>query len=330
MKTSISTSAPGPRLGIWRSNLPLTFSLCALTFALASGCATRPLTKQGREDLSAPPPVTAKAWAITDGRTGKLLWGHNADEPRKSASTTKMMCAYVVLLLAENNPAVLDERVTFSKLADDTVGSTADIKAGESLTVSDALRGLMLPSGNDAGNALAEHFNSRFAPPDDVMLKFGLDSTNLTTRVNFIAEMNRVARRLGLANTKYRSSFGDGGTEQDRTTTVRDLTQLAWHAMKLPRFREIVATRKYECEVRTPDDGTRRAEWTNTNQLLGLNLDYDGVKTGTTTQAGTCLVSRGNRSGDQLIIATLGSESENGRYVDQRNLYRWAWRQRGH
>jgi D-alanyl-D-alanine carboxypeptidase (penicillin-binding protein 5/6) len=330
MKTPIRAATPTTRFGVRRLNLPLTFGLCALAFALAPGCATRPLTKYGREDLSAPPPVTAKAWAIADGRTGKLLWGHNADEPRKSASTTKMMCAYVILLLAETKPAVLDERVTFSKLADDTAGSTADIKVGESLPVRDCLRGLLLPSGNDAGNALAEHFNARFAPPEDAMLKFGLDNTNLTTRANFIAEMNRVAWRIGLTNTKYRSSFGDGGTEQDRTTTTRDLTRLAWHAMKLPRFRKIVATRKYECEVRTPDGGTRKADWTNTNQLLGLDTGYDGVKTGTTTQAGTCLVSRGSHGGDQLIIATLGSESENGRYVDQRNLYRWAWRQRGH
>lgn len=305
------------------------FSAVFALLWLQVGCATRPLTRQGREDLSAPPPVTAKAWAITDGRTGKLLWGFNADEPRKSASTTKMMCAYVVLLLAENSPAVLDERVTFSKLADDTAGSTADIKAGESLTVRDCLRGLMLPSGNDAGNALAEHFNARFAPPDDAMLNFGLDNTNLVTRVNFIAEMNRVARRLGLANTKYRSSFGDGGTEQDRTTTTRNLTQLAWHAMKLPRFREIVATQKYKCDVRTPDGGTRQAEWANSNQLLGLGLGYDGVKTGTTTQAGACLVSRGNRGNDQLIVALLGSDP-NARYVETRALYRWAWRQRGH
>jgi D-alanyl-D-alanine carboxypeptidase (penicillin-binding protein 5/6) len=307
--------------------LSLAFSLCALAFTVSSGCATRPVA--GVEDLSAPPPVAAKAWAIADGRTGRLLWGFNADEPRKSASTTKMMCAYVVLLLAEKDPGVLDEQVTFSRLADETTGSTADIKAGESLAVRDCLRGLLLPSGNDAGNALAEHFNARLAKPDAAMLRFGLDNTNLVTRAHFIAEMNRVARRLGLTNTKYRSSFGDGGTEADRTTTVRDLTQLAWHAMQNPRFREIVGTRRYDCEVRTPEGGTRTAIWENSNHLLGLDAGYDGVKTGTTTQAGTCLVSRGNRNGEQLILALLGSESDNGRYVDSRNLYRWAWQKRG-
>jgi D-alanyl-D-alanine carboxypeptidase (penicillin-binding protein 5/6) len=66
--------------------------------------------------------------------------------------------------------------------------------------------------------------------------------------------------------------------------------------------------------------------WTNTNQLLGVE-GYDGVKTGTTNQAGQCLVSSGRRGDDQVLIVVLGSAD---RYVDSRNLYRWAWLKRGH
>lgn len=303
---------------------------CSLSLLLVCGCASVQKSDSHDKSLQSPPPVTAKAWAIADGKTGKLLWGFNADEPRKSASTTKMMCAHVVLSLAKKNPAVLDERITFSKLADATSGSTADIKAGESLTIRDCLYGLLLPSGNDAGNALAEHFNSRFAPPDATMRKFGLDGTNFSTRVNFIAEMNRVARRIGLKNTIYRSSYGDGGTEKDRTTTTRDLTRLAWTAMKNPLFRSYVATRRHEGEVSMPNGDVRKAIWKNTNELLELNAGYDGVKTGTTTQAGQCLVSSGHRNGDHLIIAVLGCETEKGRYVDTQNLFQWAWTMRGH
>ena len=141
---------------------PLAVTLLAVAFA-AAGCAT------ARKSVP-PPTVTAKAWAIADGKTGRLLWGFNADTPCKSASTTKMMCAFVILQLAAREPAVMDETVTFSKLADATAGTTSGIKAGESVPVRDCLYGLLLPSGNDAGNALAEHFNSRFAPPDQAML----------------------------------------------------------------------------------------------------------------------------------------------------------------
>ena len=287
-----------------------------------------PMLPALEEDLTAPPVVTASAWAIADARTGNVLWGHHDTEPRKAASTTKMMCAYTVLLLAEKAPATLDEWMTVSTLAGTTAGTTAALKPGESVQVKDALYGLLLPSGNDAGNALAEHFHPRLAPPDEEMRSRGLADPGLSTRAHFIAEMNRVARRIGLGGTIYRSSFGDGGTEQDRTTTARDLCQLAWMAMQMPVFRELVGTRRHEAEVRGPDGTIRQAVWENSNNLLALDLGYDGIKTGITNQAGHCLVASGHRGADQLYIVVLGSTSDESRYADARNLFRWAWAQR--
>lgn len=122
------------------------------------------LTTHKADDLAGPPIVSAKAWAIADGKTGKLLWGSNEDLGVKSASTTKIMCASIVLGLSQQNPKVLEETVVFSHLADETNGSTSGIRVGESVSVRDCLFGLLLASGNDAGNALAEHFNGRFEP----------------------------------------------------------------------------------------------------------------------------------------------------------------------
>jgi D-alanyl-D-alanine carboxypeptidase (penicillin-binding protein 5/6) len=68
--------------------------------------------------------------------------------------------------------------------------------------------------------------------------------------------------------------------------------------------------------------------WKNTNRLLPIE-GYDGVKTGTTSSAGACLVSCGKRGDDALLVVVLGSTSPEGRYVDTRNLFRWAWRERG-
>lgn len=280
------------------------------------------------EDLLSPPIVTAKAWAIADGKTGELLWSLHADEPRKSASTTKIMCAYTVLLLAEKQPAVLDEWVTFSQLAGTTAGTSATIKPGESAQVRECLYGLLLPSGNDAGNALAEHFHPRLDPPDEEMLAAGLSTPLLGTRVNFIAEMNRVARRIGLGHTVYRSAFGDGGTPQDRTTTARDLCRLAWTAMQSAAFRGYVCTQRHEALVRLADGSARQAIWENSNKLLALDLGYDGVKTGITNEAGNCLVASGHRAGDHLYVVVLGCDSDAGRFADARNLFRWAWLER--
>jgi len=276
--------------------------------------------------LGGPPPVSSGAWAIADGTTGELLWGYNQDQPRKIASTTKIMCAWVVLQLAAADPAVLDEMVTFSKLADQTGGSTSGVREGERVCVRELLYGLLLPSGNDAGNALAEHFDGRFSPPDDPEPR---DNPDLATRANFIAEMNRVARRLGMMSTKYRLPYGDGGTASQFTSTPRDLLKLAWTAMQDPLFQEYVNTRRYCCVLQGLDGSQRIVVWENTNQLLKIQ-GYDGVKTGTTNQAGACLVSSGRHASDHLLMVVLGSASSDCRYIDTRNLYRWAWLNRGH
>src|SRR4051794_29667566 len=95
------------------------------------------LAKEPADTLSGTPFVTCRAWAILDGKTGALVNGLHADEPQKAASTTKIMCAFVVLGLAEKDPKVMDEVVTFSKFAAETKGSTSEIKEGERLPVSE-------------------------------------------------------------------------------------------------------------------------------------------------------------------------------------------------
>ncbi len=316
-----------------RTFTQISSRLLSIFVFAAAACFGAALAKEPADNLTGPPFVTAKAWAIGDGKTGQFLWGLHEYRGIKSASTTKIMCAWLVLQLAKADPGVFEETITFSKLADDTSGSTADVRVGESLSIRECLYGLLLPSGNDAGNALAEHFNSRLAPPEQPIVFTGKEAveptTNLTTRANFIAGMNRAARKLGLTNTTYRIPYGDGGSDKDYTTTARDLLHLAWTAMQEPVFRQYVGTRRYECKVRTPDGQSRAVAWENTNQLLGIE-GYDGVKTGTTTQAGNCLVASGWRGDDHLLIIVLGSESNAGRYVDARNLFRWAWQQRGH
>ncbi|MES2594794.1 MAG: serine hydrolase [Verrucomicrobiota bacterium] len=295
--------------------LVLAIVAFGLTFSRA---ADRPA-----EDLAGPPAVTAKSWIIADLESGQEVAALLADEPRKAASTTKCMCAYVVLELAQKDPAVLDEWVSISKLADSTAGSTADLKAGEKVQVRDGLYGLMLPSGNDMGNAFAEHFHSRLAVPGEETPK-SVRTPVYATRAHFIAEMNRAARRLGMTASTYRIPFGDGGEATDYTTTARDLVKLTLAARKHPLFREVVAAQDHRAQIRMPNKKEREAEWKNGNELLKLS-NYDGVKTGTTTSAGACLVATGSHNGRGFIVVTLGSASEEARFADNRNLFRWAW-----
>jgi D-alanyl-D-alanine carboxypeptidase (penicillin-binding protein 5/6) len=218
----------------------------------------------------------------------------------------------------ERDPSVLDEKITFSKRADETIGSTSDVRAGEVVTVGELLYGLMLPSGNDASVALGEHFGNRLvqAIPGTEPKRDALD--------NFIIAMNHKAKELGLEETAYENTHGL--TTPVHKSSPRDLLSLAWHAMQLPCFSRCTNTRQRGCQVTSIAGYTRNLLWKNTNQLLGTE-GYDGVKTGTTDAAGACLVSRGSRGDRQLILVVLGSVASDARYTDSRNLYRWAWQQ---
>ncbi len=296
--------------------LPTVAFLALLTPApVAAQPEQAPAPKATADPLNGPPFVSAKAWAVTDGKSGKLLWGGSADEVRPMASTSKIMTAWVVLRLAATDPKVLEEVVTYSERAAQTPGSSAKLLAGEQVPVKDLLYGLLLPSGNDAAVALAEHFGPRLGKAADG------DGLSL-----FVAELNRRAHALGLKEMVYKDP---NGLSRENVSSARDLAALTWEAMKDERFRAYVATRRHECAVSEPGGGKRKVVWTNTNKLLEIE-GYEGVKTGTTTPAGNCLVASAKRGEDRLIVVVLGASSADGRYVDTRNLFRWAWLERGH
>lgn len=276
-----------------------------------------PLEKQRADELAGIPFVTAKAWAIGDGDTGRLLWGHNEDASRDMASTTKTMTAYTALKLIGSDSSRLEQRIEYSAKADNTIGSTTNVRVGESVTVREALFGLMLPSGNDASVALAEHFGLPLI--DD-----GEKGPEAAYQ-RFVAQMNEDARQLGMTASHFKNTHGL--TEVGHHTSAADLLKLAAAAMQFDLFREIVAMPRYGCTVIGPGGYRRNVVWRNSNRLLGIE-GYDGVKTGTTNAAGACLIAHGNRAGDSLFVVILGSSSSDARYADVRNLFRYAWNQR--
>ena len=272
-------------------------------------------SKEPAETLGGPPLVTADGWVILDAETGDVVAGGSEDKPLDNASTTKIMTAAVVLGLAEIDPDVLDEVVTFTPRADGTVGSTSGVKAGERVTVGELLFGLLLPSGNDASVALAEHFGARLGAPEDA-------PAEIDPLARFVDAMNREAEDLGLSETHFANPHGL--TAPDHRASALDLARLARHLLDIDRFAEIVSTREHGCTLYNAENEGRNVVWTNTNRLLSIE-GYEGVKTGTTNAAGACLVSFGHRGDDALIVVVLGSDSSDARYVDARNLFRWAW-----
>ncbi len=277
--------------------------------------SAEPLSRDAADSLDGPPLVTSAAYAIADAETGELLWGKNHAEVRDPASVTKIMTAHLVLKLAMSDPEVLEEVVVFSTAADETPGSTAGVRAGETAPVRELLYGMMLPSGNDASVAFAEHFGARLDPTPDQ----GGGSYE-----GFIRAMNAEAKRLGMRETGYQNT--SGLTADGHVTTARDLTRLTYAALKSPLLRKVVATRRHGATLGSLSGYQRHVVWTNTNRLLEID-GFSGVKTGTTRPAGACLVSTGERDGRALIVVVLGAPSSDSRYIDSRNLYRWAWRQ---
>jgi serine-type D-Ala-D-Ala carboxypeptidase (penicillin-binding protein 5/6) len=269
---------------------------------------SQPFERKPLPPLDHPPMVTCQAWAIGDGRSGELLWGHQADKAVHPASTTKIMTAYLIAEMADQTPEVLHEIVTFSANAASTIGSSCQLEAGEQVPVGELLYGLLLPSGNDASVALAEHFGGR--------------ALDISQNGSFVAAMNAKAKQLDLKQTKFTNTHGL--TDEGHLSSAQDLLVLTARAMQLPEFRMRVAAKRRGCKVTSISGYERNVVWSNTNRLL----EYEGVlgvKTGTTKAAGACLVAASERDGREWIVVVLGSASSESRYADAHNLLRWAW-----
>ncbi len=281
------------------------------------------------DSLTGPPLVSCKAWAIMDAKSESILWSSRGEQPLHPASTTKIMTAYLACRILEQSPSRLDERVQFSERADQTVGSSATVRAGEQIVLHDLLYGLLLPSGNDAAVAIAEHLGKELGSQLslDTASAPAVDSASQSVAGSydlFIDAMNAAAAELGMATTHYVNPHGL--TNDTHLCSAQDLCKLTASAARLPLFRKIIATPTYSCLVDGPSGYQRKLVWNNTNRLLQIE-GFSGAKTGTTDAAGACLVGLGQRGDRELIIVVLGATSSDGRYLDARNLFRWAWLQ---
>lgn len=227
------------------------------------------------------PTVTATSALAVDFETGDRLLEKDADRPLAPASTAKLMTALVVV---EQTP--LDEAAVVTPHAAATEGSRMGLTAGERLTVGELLKGLLIPSGNDAAVALAEHVAG--------------------SEADFVTMMNARAQALGLKNTHFVNVHGLDAPGQ--TTSAADLAVIAKTVLQSPAVAAIVQTRS---------ENVAGHPLQNTNELLGTYPGADGVKTGTTDEAGECLVASVSRDGRRTLLVELGSTE---RFVDATKL----------
>lgn len=241
------------------------------------------------------PRVEARAWTLIDARTGEVLASHAAAQSLAVASTTKLMTAYVALKELE-----LDRIVRAAPYEAIYGESLLGLEAGERVSVRDLIYGLMLRSGNDSAHDLA-------------LVASG-------SQPEFVAEMNRRAAALGLADTHYANPIGLD--QPGNYSSARDLATLTQRLLRDRVFAKIVASRSAVLRSLRPP---RRIQ--NSNDLLRMVPWATGVKTGHTFDAGYVLVASGERKGVELISVALGTPSEEARYQVSQELLEYGFSQ---
>ena len=249
------------------------------------------------QDLAATPDVSAQAAYVFDSTANIELLAENSDERRAPASTVKIVTAMVVLDYAElETQIVFDEADTATEEE-----SRMGLVGGDTVTVQQLLVGLLLPSGNDAARTLARHVGTIL-----------LGDAGGDPIERFVQEMNAKVAEAGLSNTNFTSPDGLSD-DQNQYTTAYDLAHLGGMAMGYKSIAEIVT--QSTAEITSVGPEARVYALRNTNQFLeasGTEFATEGVvglKSGSTSSAGACLVLAKRQRGGNLIIAVvLGSE----------------------
>jgi len=248
------------------------------------------------------PEITAKSALVMDRRTGKILWAYKPNKKLAMASTAKMMTAILALQYADPNEII---KVYPRDLVG---GSTAYLRAGEKLTLTDLLKAALIPSGNDAAVTIADYVGRKYLG--------GVGDNGIQV---FVDEMNAKAHELGLDHTVFRTPNGFDAPGQ--YSTALDLAKLGRELLDKPLLSSIVGT--YRTRV-IGHLGGKPVYHTlvSTNDLLPTYPGMQGIKTGTTPAAGENLVSYVKRGNIELIAVVLGSQD---RFADTRAILDWMF-----
>lgn len=236
------------------------------------------------------PQVSAKAAFAFDLSTGEVLLDKNGQEPMLPASTTKMVTAMVALEAYQP-----DEVLTVGKLS--VPGQNMGLIESEKITFLSLLYGLLVSSGNDAAEVLAQNYPGG--------------------RENFILAMNRLAQNSGFSGTHFVNPTGFDAFLH--FSTAKELAFLAADALRNPLFSQIVATPQATV---TSVDGKIKHKLVSTNKLLEKVPGVQGVKTGSTANSGESLVTLIERDGHKVIISVLDSTD---RFSDTEALIEWIF-----
>ena len=245
-----------------------------------------PLAKSSDTNIQIP----AKSYLAIDVANNNILFEKDSNIELPMASLTKIMTALIIL---ENHK--LNEVVQVSKEATQVEGSKIWLLQNERMTVENLLKALLIKSGNDAALALSEYHSG-------------------TTEL-FIQEMNKRAQELGMKHTNFKNPHGLD--DDNHYSSAKDILSLTQKALNFPFFQTTVNTK--ETTIESLSYIPRKI--INTNSLLGKNVH--GVKTGTTQNAGQCLVLLVTQGKKEILTIVLGSTQ---RFTDSEKFIQSIWK----
>lgn len=236
------------------------------------------------------PYVTAEASLVYDIDDNIILHQKNQNLKLPIASLTKLMTA--ILILEQHQ---LTEKVKVSSIIQNIQPSKMNLKQNEVLTVEDLLAGLIIESANDAAFVLAEYNSGEIS--------------------KFVEKMNLKAKKLGLKNTKFNNPAGFDN--DDNYSTVIDLLRLSKEVINKSELVKLASQK----DKTTKSISGEQHLLNSTNNLLNSSFNVSGLKTGTTINAGQCLITVSQTDGKKLLTIVLNSKN---RFNDSKILIDWA------
>ena len=268
----------------------------------------RAYTEETRETEDRPDIACQEA--IVMGKDGTVYFERDADKEVKIASITKVMTAIVVL---ENTSVDVEHGVDHRAATGGP--SSAARREGDVRTRDEALKALMIPSGNDAAMALATFTGSKIDPASSDPYQV------------FIDAMNAKARELGMDHSVFANPHGldFDGWEGDMHSSARDVATMFSYAMRNDDFRALTSSTDNVAHVTGADGTKREITMVERNKILGTNGNIGG-KTGGTYKALQCFVGAFSReNGGEIYTVVLGCDGDEVRFADTLTLANWYY-----
>ena len=274
--------------------LVLAFTLLFCALVTPAYAEDSPVAENGESALT----LNCKSAVLMEASTGQVLFEQNADEALPPASVTKIMTLLLVMEAIDSGKIKLDDMVSASEYAASMGGSQVYLKVGETMSVEDMLKSVVISSANDAAVALAE-----FVCGD-------VDS--------FVRKMNERAVELGMEHTRFENVTGLDDTAENHLTSARDIAIMSRALISHPTILKYSSI--WMDSIRGGAFGL-----TNTNRLVRFYRGATGLKTGSTSKAGFCVSVTAERDGLSLICVIMGAESRDVRNAQATRLLDWGF-----